>query len=57
MVFKPSQQRTSVKIELLLNGHKLDQVNQVFFGVIVNENLNWKSEISRVANKVCWNNS
>ena len=43
----------SVKIQLLINGHKLDQVKEaVFSGVIVDENLNWKSEISQVANKV-----
>ena len=32
---------------------KLDQVKEtVFLGVMLNENLNWKSEISYVANKV-----
>ena len=28
------------------------QRRQIFFGVILDENLNWKSEISHVANKV-----
>ena len=53
MVLKPSQKRSSVKIPLLINGHKLDQVKEtVFLGVMLDENLNWKSEISHVANKV-----
>ena len=53
MVFKPSQKRSSVKIQLLINGHKLDQVKEtIFLGVMLDENLNWKSEISHVANKV-----
>ena len=42
-----------VKIQLLINGHKLDQVKEtVFLGVMLDENLNWKWEISLVANKV-----
>ena len=50
--FKQSRKRTSVKIQLLINGHKLDQVKEtVFLEVIVNENLNWKAEISHVAKK------
>ena len=53
MVFKPSQKRTSHDIQLLMNNYKLDQVKEtVFLGVILDENLNWKSEISHVANKV-----
>ena len=53
MVFKPSQKRTSHDIQLLMNNYKLDQVKEtVFLGVILDENLNWKSEISHAANKV-----
>ena len=53
IVFKPSQKRSSVNIQLLINGHKLDQVKEtVFLGVMLDENLNWKSEISNVASKV-----
>ena len=53
MVFKPSQKRVSYDIQLLINDYKLDQVKEtVFLGVILDENLNWKSEISHVANKV-----
>ena len=58
MVFKPSQKRTSHDIQLLINNYKIDRVKEtVFLGVILDENLNWKSEISRVANKVYRNNS
>ena len=36
-----------------LMAKKIDQVKEtVFLGVIMDENLNWKSEISHVANKV-----
>ena len=57
MVFKPSQKRTSHDIQLLINNYKLDQVKEtVFLRVILDENFNWKSEISHVANKVYWNN-
>ena len=53
MVFKPSQKRKSHDIQLLINDYKLDQVKEtIFLGVVLDENLNWKSEISHVANKV-----
>ena len=40
-------------IELLIDDYKLDQVKEIIFlGVILDENLTWKSEISHVANKV-----
>ena len=53
IVFKPSQKRTNQTIQLLINNQKIDQVKEtVFLGVIMDENLNWKSEISHVANKV-----
>ena len=51
IVFKPSQRRKSHDIQLLINDYKLDQVKEtIFLGVIRDENLNWKSEISHVAN-------
>ena len=53
MVFKPRQKRTSHNIQLLINGQQIDQAKEtVFLGVVIDENLNWKSEISHVANKV-----
>ena len=62
IVFKPSQNRSSANIQLLTNGHKLYQVKgTVFLGVMLDENLNWKSEISYVRGqlsfKICWNYS
>ena len=53
IVFKPCQKRTNQTIQLLINGQKIDQVKEtVFLRVIMDKNLNWKSEISHVANKV-----
>ena len=53
IVFKPCQKRTNQTIQLLINSQKIDQVTEtVFLGVIIDENLNWKSEISHVAIKV-----
>ena len=50
IIFKPCQK---VQIKLLINGQKIDQIKEtVFLGVIMDENLNWKSEISHVVNKV-----
>jgi len=50
MVFKPSQKRTSYNIQILINDQQIDQVKNslitVFLGVIIDENLNWKSLIS-----------
>ena len=58
MVFKPSQKRKSHDIQLLINDYKLDQVKQtIFLGVILDETLNWQSEISHGPNKVYRNNS
>ena len=52
IVFKPCQKCTNQTIQLLINSHKIDQVKEtVFLGVIMDENLNWKSEISHVANR------
>ena len=53
MLFKPSQKHTNVNIQLLINGQNFDHVKETFFlGVIRDENLNWKSKISHMANKV-----
>ena len=53
MFFKPRQKRSICNIQISIvnqNFVKLKETN--FLGVIVDENLNWKSEISHVANKV-----
>lgn len=53
MLFKPSQKHTNVNIQLLINGQNFYHVKEKFFlGVIRDENLNWKSKISHMANKV-----
>ena len=53
MVFKPSQKRTSYNIQILINDQRIDQVKEtVFLGVIIDENLNWKSGISHATNKI-----
>ena len=52
IVFKPCQKCTNQPIQLLINSQKIDQVKEtVFLGVIMDENLNWKSEILPVANR------
>ena len=52
IVFKPCQKCTNQPIQLLINSQKIDQVKEtVFLGVIMDETLNWKSEISHVANR------
>ena len=53
IVFKPCQKCTNQSIRLLIDGQKIDQVKEtLFLGVIMDENSNWKPEISHVANKV-----
>ena len=53
IVFKPNQKRRSYIFQILINKQQIDQVKEtVFLGVIINENVTWKSEISHVANKV-----
>ena len=53
MVFKPSQKRTSYNIQILANDQQIDQAKEtVFLGVIIDEQLNFQSEISHVANKI-----
>ena len=40
-------------VKVMIHDYKLDQAKEtIFFGVILDGNLNWKSEISHVANKV-----
>ena len=50
VVFKPNQKRSSSNYD---NKQQIDQVKEtVFLGVIIDEDLNWKSETSHVVNKV-----
>ena len=53
MVLKPRQQRTICNIQLILDNQNIVKVKETnFLGVILDENLKWKSEISHAANKV-----
>ena len=52
-MFKPNQKRGSYNFQILINEQQIDQAKEtVFLGVIIDENLTGKSEISHVANKV-----
>ena len=53
IVFNPNQKRRSYNFQILINKQHIDQVKEtVSLGVIIDENVTWKSEISHVANKV-----
>ena len=53
MVFKPRQKRSICNIQISVGNQNIVKVKEAnFLGVILDENLNWKSEISHVANKV-----
>ena len=53
MVFKPRQKRSICNIQISIHNQNIVKVKETnFLGVILDENLNWKSEISQVANKV-----
>ena len=53
MVFKPRQKRSICNIHISIDNQNIVKVKETnFLGVILDENLNWKSEISHIANKV-----
>ena len=53
MVFKPRQKRSICNIQISIDNQNIVEVKETnFLGVILDEKLNWKSEISHVANKV-----
>ena len=53
MVFKPRQKRSICNIQISIDNQNIVEVKETnFLGVILDENLNWKSEISHVASKV-----
>ena len=53
MVFKPRQKRSICNIQISIGNQNIVEVKETnFLGVILDENLNWKSEISHVASKV-----
>ena len=53
MVFKPRQKKFCLDIKLFINNKCIEQVKEtVFLGVILDENLSWKSHFSHIANKI-----
>ena len=53
MVFKPRQKHSICNIRISIDNQNIVKVKETnFLGVILDENLNWQSEISHVANKV-----
>ena len=51
LVFKPRQKRTICNIQISTDNQNIVKVKETnFLGVILDENLNWNSEISHVAN-------
>ena len=53
IVFKPNQRRRSYNFQILINEQQIDQVKEtVFLGVIIDENVTWKSEISHVSKSI-----
>ena len=53
IVFRPSQRRINCNIVISIDDQHIDRAKEtVFLGVILDENLNWKSQISHIATKV-----
>ena len=53
IVFRPSQRRINCNIVISIDDQHIDRAKEtVFLGVILDENLNWKSQISDIATKV-----
>ena len=53
IVFKPRQKRVSVEIRIKLNNRVIEQVKEtVFLGIILDEQLTWKSHVAHMANKI-----
>ena len=53
MVFKPRQKRSICNIQISIGNQNIVEVKEKnFLGVILDENLNWKSELSHAASKV-----
>ena len=53
MVFKPRQKHSICNIQISIDNQNIVKVKDTnFLGVILDESLNWKSEISHIANKV-----
>ena len=50
---KSKQKRISVNDGVVMNNKSIEQVKEnIFMGIVLDENLTWKSHISQVSNKV-----
>ena len=48
-----STKKVSVKYRVLINNREIEQVEEtVFLGIILDENLSWRSQVAHVANKI-----
>ena len=53
MLFKPRQKKCALNQPLLIDGKEIEQVSQTsFLGVIINQNLSWKSHIGCITSKI-----
>ena len=53
VIFKPRQRREVFDLNIEINGHKMIHTKEVtFLGVILDENLSWKSYISHITGKI-----
>ena len=53
MIFKPRQKRQRFDTQLSINNQIVSQVTEILFlGVVLDENLSWKSHISHISNKI-----
>ena len=53
VIFKLRQRREEFDLNIEINGHKMIRTKEVtFLGVILDENLSWKSHISHIAGKI-----
>ena len=53
VLFKSSRELTNVPLKLKLNGKRLYSTNSVrYLGIIIDENLDWKQQISDIATKL-----
>ena len=53
MIFRPRQKKCYFNINLTINGKQIEQIKEtVFWGVILDEHLSWKPQISYVGNKL-----
>ena len=53
VIFKSAQNRQNLDFSFFIDNNKIDRVEEVvFLGVILDQNLNWKSHIHNVARKI-----